>query len=63
MLMLMTADGEMKEDLKLSEYEHLKSMKKEIKAILEEGKKECLVRCQRWGLKEQAIAVRMGNEI
>jgi hypothetical protein len=61
--MLMKADGEMKEDLKLSDFDHLKTMQKDIKRILNDGKKECLVRCQRWGDKEQAIAVREGNDV
>ena len=44
-LILMTKDGEMKEDLKLSDAGHLKTMAKEIKKIQDDGKKECLVRC------------------
>merc|ERR1711957_1143263 len=44
-LILMTKDGEMKEDLKLSDAGHLKTMAKEIKKIQDDGKKECLARC------------------
>merc|ERR1712086_254134 len=62
-LTLMTKDGEMKEDLKLSEAAHLKHMQKEIEKIQEAGAKECLVRVQKWGDKEQAIAVREGNDM
>ena len=61
-VMLMTKDGDMKEDLKLSDAPHLKGMDKQIKAIIEAGAKECLVRVQKWGDKEQAIAVREGND-
>ena len=61
-IMLMTKDGDMKEDLKLSDLSHLKGMDKQIKAIIEAGAKECLVRVQKWGDKEQAIAVREGND-
>merc|ERR1711935_1094203 len=55
-------DGGMKEDLKLSDSGHLKGMDKEIKRILDAGARECLVRCQKWGEREQAIAVREGND-
>ena len=61
-VMLMTKDGDMKEDLKLSDAPHLNGMDKQIKAIIEAGAKECLVRVQKWGDKEQAIAVREGND-
>merc|ERR1740123_890648 len=61
-LQLMTKDGDMKEDLKLSDSIHLKGMDKEIKRILDAVARECLVRCQKWGDREQAIAVREGND-
>lgn len=61
-LSLMTKEGEMKEDLKCPEANHLSHLKKQAQAIIESGKKECLVRVQKWGDKEQAIAVREGND-
>ena len=42
---------------------HLKHLEKELKAVLEAGKREALVVVQRWGDQEQLIAVREGNEI
>ena len=61
-LMLMTKDGEMKEDLKIDTYDHLKGLEKKIKAIIDAGKKECLVQVQAWGEKEQAVDCREGND-
>ena len=64
--MLLQKDGEMKEDLMLADpgkYSHLKDLGKQIKAILEAEKKECLVRVQKWDKFEQCIAVREGNEV
>ena len=63
-LMLMTKEGDMKEDLQLEcdKFEHLKGMDKQVRAILESGKKECLVSVQKWGDREQAVNVREGNE-
>ena len=61
-LMLMTKDGEMKEDLKIDQYEHLKGLEKKIRAIIDAGKKECLVQVQAWGDKEQAVDCREGND-
>merc|ERR1719454_1713436 len=50
-LMLMTKEGETKEDLRVNQegYEHLKHLKKDISKIIEEGKRECLVQVQTWG--------------
>lgn len=61
-LSLMQEDGEMKEDIKLPQEEHLSSIAKRIKEILEAGKKECLVTVQKWGEREQAILVREGQD-
>ena len=52
----------MKEDLMVPTEKHLLDLGKQIKAILEAGKKECLVRVQKWGDKEQAIAASEGND-
>ena len=61
-LMLLTKEGEMKEDLSLPTAGHLKDLGKQVRAIIEAGKKECLVRVQKWDQLEQAIAVREGND-
>ena len=62
-LLLMTKDGDMKEDLKIeSNFDHLKGLEKQIKAIIEAGKKECLVQVQVWGEREQAVSCREGND-
>ena len=62
-LMLLTKEGEMKEDLKCeTNYEHLKNLEKNIRAIIDAGKKECLVQVQVWGDREQAVSCREGNE-
>ena len=53
----------MKEDINLPTHTHLKHLEKELKAVLEAGKKEALVVVQKWGDLEQMIAVREGNEI
>jgi len=56
--------GEMKEDLSLdTTRDHLSFMRKAIQAILDSGKKECLIQVQTWGEKQQAISVREGNEM
>merc|ERR1711997_949987 len=61
-LSLMQEDGEMKEDIKLPTEEHLREIATRIKAILAEGKKECLVTIQKWGDREQAILCREGGD-
>ena len=48
-LMLMGKEGDMKEDLKIEDREHLKGLEKQIKAIIDAAKKECLVQVQKWG--------------
>ena len=62
-LQLLTPDGEMKEDINIPTHTHLKHLEKELKAVLEAGKKEALVVVQKWGDLEQMIAVREGNDI
>ena len=53
----------MKEDCSLPTASHLKDIEKSIRDIIEAGKKECLVRVQKWGDLEQVIAVREGNDV
>jgi len=62
-LCLLDAAGEMKEDVNLPEAEHLLDIKKQIKQIFEEGKKECLVAVIATLGKEQVVDVREGNEV
>ena len=60
---MLTADGEVKEDLKLPTEAHLLDITKKIKEILDAGNKECLVTFQAWGDKEQICAVREGQDM
>ena len=53
----------MKEDINLPTLAHLKHLEKDLRAIINTGKKEALVVVQKWGDTEQMIAVREGNEI
>jgi hypothetical protein len=53
----------MKEDVSIPAASHLKDLEKQLRAILEDGKKEALVRVQKWGDIEQMIAVREGVEM
>lgn len=62
-LSLLDPSGEMKEDCNLPEEEHLKEVADKIKAIFEEGKKECLVTVLNTLGKEQVCDVREGNEV
>ena len=59
---LLTDSGEIKEDLKLPEDEWLKDVKDRVKAIFEEGKKECIVSVLGAMDQEKIIAVREGKE-
>ena len=61
-LQLLTAEGELKEDLNCPTNEHLKHLEKQLRTIIEEGKKEALVTIQKWGDQEQMVAVREGND-
>ena len=62
-LQLLTPDGNMKEDISLPTASHLKDLEKELRAVLDAGKKEALVVVQKWGDLEQMIVVREGNDI
>ena len=57
MLVLITEDGETKEDLGLPKETHLQEVGRRIRQIVEEGEKECLVTFQKWGDREQVISV------
>ena len=62
-LQLLTPGGEMKEDISLPTANHLSHLEKELRAVLDGGKKEALVVVQKWGDLEQMIVVREGNDI
>ena len=59
---LMDDNGNMKEDLKLPEDEWLKDVTDKVKAIFEDGKKECIVTVVSAMGQEKLIAVREGKE-
>ena len=61
-LSLMNAAGEMLEHLFLPTESHLSDLKPKIKAILDRGTTECLVQVQKWGEREQVVAVREGQD-
>jgi translation initiation factor 5A len=60
---LMTEQGDIKEDLKVPEEEWLKEVVEKARAILEDGKKECLVTVVAAMGQEKMISVREGNNI
>ena len=60
---LMTEQGDIKEDLKVPEEEWLKEVVEKARAILEDGKKECLVTVVSAMGQEKLISVREGNNI
>lgn len=60
---MLTAEGDVKEDLMLPTESHLSDVVKAIQKILEEAKKECLVTFQKFGDKEQVCAVREGQDM
>ena len=62
-LALLTAEGEPKEDLNLPTESHLSEVGAAIRRILEAGTKECLVTYQKWGDREQVVAVREGQDM
>ena len=62
-LFLITEEGELREDVSLPQDEHLQDVVKRIRQICEDGKKECLVTLQKWGDKEQIVAVREGMDM
>lgn len=61
-LNLMTAEGEILEHLSLPTENHLSGFEKQLRAILDAGKKEALVAVQAWNGKEQCVAVREGQD-
>ena len=62
-LQLLTAAGEMKEDVDLPEAEHLRDVAEKIKSIFEEGKKECKVQVTKTLGKEMVTDVREGDDV
>ena len=62
-LELLDQNGEIKADINLPEDEHLKDVATRIKAIFEDGKKECLVTVLAAMGKEVAIEVREGADM
>ena len=61
-LQLMMPDGDIKEDLNLPTESHLTDIATKIKQIVDAGTKECLVTYQKWGDREQVVAVREGQD-
>ena len=59
-LQLMMPDGDIKEDLNLPTESHLSDVATKIKQIVDAATKECLVTYQKWGDREQVVAVREG---
>ena len=53
-LFIMGPDGDIREDLNLPNEAHLADVKANIKRILEQGIKECLVTYQQWGTGNDA---------
>jgi hypothetical protein len=62
-LELLTVEGEVKSDVNLPEAEHLAEVTTKIKAIFDEGKRECLVTVLNCMGTEQVSDVREGNEV
>ena len=61
-LQLMMPDGDIKEDLNLPTESHLSDIAVKIKQIVDAATKECLVTFQKWGDREQVVAVREGQD-
>ena len=61
-LQLMMPDGDIKEDLNLPTESHLTDVATKIKQIVDASTKECLVTFQKWGDREQVVAVREGQD-
>ena len=59
----MLANGDIKEDLNLPTESHLSDVVANIRRIIDAGTKECLVTVQKWGDKEQVVAVREGQDM
>ena len=60
---LMNDQGDIKEDLKVPEEEWLKEVVEKARAIVDDGKKECLVTVVAAMGQEKLISVREGNPI
>lgn len=60
-LSLLTPEGEEKNDVSLPTAAHLLDVAAKIKQLCDAADKEVLVTVQRWGDKEQVIAVREGQ--
>merc|ERR1712060_990831 len=63
MLCILTQNGDLKEDLRIPSEAHLSDIAMKIKQIIDAGNKECLVQIQKWGDKEQIVAVREGQDM
>ena len=59
---LLCDDLTLKEDLSLPTCDRLKDVSKQVRAIMEAGMRECLIKVQRWGDVEQIVSVREGSE-
>ena len=62
-LEMLDKDGEVKSDVNCPEAEHLQEIVAKMKAIFEEGKKECLVTVLNCMGTEQVVDVREGQEV
>ena len=62
-LELLDAQGEVKSDVSLPDDEHLKDIVNKLKAIFDEGKKECKVTVLDCMGKEQVVDVREGDDV
>lgn len=60
---LMNEQGELKEDLKIPEEEWLKDVTDRVKAILADGKKECIVSVIAAMGTEKMVSAKEGNNI
>ena len=63
MLCILMQNGDLKEDLRIPSEAHLSDISMKIKEIIDNGTKECLVQIQKWGDKEQVVAVREGMDM
>ena len=60
---IMTPEGELKEDLNFPTEAHLSELRGKITTIVDAGEKECLVQIQKYGDREQIVAVREGQDM
>merc|ERR1712156_510496 len=59
----MIPEGELKEDLNFPTEAHLSELRGKIITIVDAGEKECLVQIQKYGDREQIVAVREGQDM